>query len=86
MSEKLHSHLVEIDQTADRQMEQLMADLQKTQPTSDKTSHQMEWVGHMKTYLFLPSGSGLSPHPQLCLRKLYTLMRKLPRIKSRSWY
>ncbi len=47
MSERLYPHLVEIDQTADRRMEQLMADLQKTQPAPDKMKHQMEWVGHM---------------------------------------
>ncbi|WP_409968033.1 TnpV protein [Bengtsoniella intestinalis] len=47
MSEKLHPHLVEIDQTADRRMEQMMSELLVKQPAPDKMKHQMEWVGHM---------------------------------------
>ena len=47
LSEKLQAHLLEIDQTADRRLEQVMSDLQKTQTPPDKMTHQMEWVGHM---------------------------------------
>ncbi|NWK10796.1 TnpV protein [Clostridium cadaveris] len=47
LSEKLQTHLLEIDQTANRRLEQIMADLQKSQTPPDKMTHQMEWVGHM---------------------------------------
>ena len=47
LSEKLQAHLLEIDQTANRRLTQIMADLQKTQVPPDKMTQQMEWVGHM---------------------------------------
>ena len=47
LTEKLQAHLLEIDQTANRRLEQIMTDLQKTQTPPDKMTHQMEWVGHM---------------------------------------
>ena len=47
LSEKLQAHLLEIDQTANRRLPQIMEDLQKTQTPPDKLTHQMEWVGHM---------------------------------------
>ncbi|XJS49381.1 TnpV protein [Tissierella carlieri] len=47
LSEKLQAHLLEIDQTANRRLEQIMTDLQKTQTPPDKMTHQMEWVGYM---------------------------------------
>src|SRR5574344_897299 len=47
LSEKLQAHLLEIDQTANRRLEQIMADLQKVQTPPDKLTQQMEWVGHM---------------------------------------
>ncbi|EAG9406789.1 TnpV protein [Listeria monocytogenes] len=47
LSEKLQDHLLEIDQTANRRLEQIMSDLQKTQVPPDKMTQQMEWVGHM---------------------------------------
>ncbi len=47
MSEKLHHHLVEIDQAADRRMEQLMRALLEKHPAPDKMADQMGWVGHM---------------------------------------
>src|SRR5574344_398319 len=47
LSEKLQVHLLEIDQTANRRLAQIMADLQKTQVPPDKMTQQMEWVGHM---------------------------------------
>ncbi|MEG0944041.1 MAG: TnpV protein [Angelakisella sp.] len=49
LSEKLFPHLLEIDQTATRRMEQMMADLQKVQPAPDKMTQQMEWVAHMNS-------------------------------------
>ena len=47
LSEKLYPHLLEIDQTATRRVEQVMTDLQKMQTPPDKMTHQMEWVGYM---------------------------------------
>ena len=47
LSEKLQAHLLEIDQTATRRLEQVMEDLQKTQTPPDKMTQQLEWVGHM---------------------------------------
>ena len=47
LSEKLQAHLLEIDQTANRRLEQIMTELQKTQVPPDKMTRQMEWVGHM---------------------------------------
>nr|WP_230406778.1 TnpV protein [Blautia liquoris] len=47
LSEKLFPHLLEIDQTANRRMELIMAELQKTQTPPDKMKNQMAWVGHM---------------------------------------
>src|SRR5690554_7034209 len=47
LSEKLFPHLLEIDQAANRRMEQIMKDLQKTQVPPDKMKHQMDWVGYM---------------------------------------
>jgi len=47
LSEKLYPHLLEIDQTATRRMEQIMTDLQKVQTPPDKMTQQMEWVGYM---------------------------------------
>lgn len=47
LSEKLQAHLLEIDQTANRRLEQIMKALQKTQVPPDKMTHQLEWVGHM---------------------------------------
>ncbi|NLK37995.1 MAG: TnpV protein [Epulopiscium sp.] len=47
LSEKLFPHLMEIDQTANRRLEQIMKDLQKMQTPPDKMTHQMEWVGYM---------------------------------------
>nr|WP_206172811.1 TnpV protein [Acidilutibacter cellobiosedens] len=47
LSEKLFPHLLEIDQTANRRLTQIMADLQKVQTSPDKMKQQMEWVGYM---------------------------------------
>ena len=47
MSEKLQPHLLEIDQTANRRLEQIMEGLEKTQTPPNKMEHQMEWIAHM---------------------------------------
>ncbi|MEL5898310.1 TnpV protein [Clostridium sporogenes] len=47
LSEKLFPHLLEIDKTANRRMEQIMIDLQKAQTPPDKMTDQMGWVGYM---------------------------------------
>ncbi|HZK00566.1 MAG TPA: TnpV protein [Tissierellaceae bacterium] len=47
LSEKLFPHLLEIDKTANRRMEQIMIDLQKVHPAPDKMTDQMGWVGYM---------------------------------------
>jgi hypothetical protein len=47
LSEKLFPHLLEIDQTANRRLAQIMTDLQKAQAPPDKRQKQMEWVGYM---------------------------------------
>ncbi|WP_353095739.1 TnpV protein [Tissierella praeacuta] len=47
LAEKLFPHLLEIDKTANRRMEQIMIDLQKAQTPPDKMTDQMEWVGYM---------------------------------------
>ena len=47
MQGKLYSHLLEIDQTVNRRLEQLMKDLLVKQPAPDKATEQMAWVGHM---------------------------------------
>ncbi|MHB8130176.1 MAG: TnpV protein [Mobilitalea sp.] len=39
LSEKLQSHLLEIDQTANRRLKQIMADLQKTQVPPDNVRY-----------------------------------------------
>jgi len=47
MQGKLYPHLLEIDQTGNRRLEQLMKDLLVKQPAPDKAREQMAWVGHM---------------------------------------
>ena len=49
MSEKLFSHLREIDQTAKQRLELLMKQLLERYPAPDKATHQLEWVGHMNS-------------------------------------
>ncbi|MFI3227845.1 MAG: TnpV protein [Clostridia bacterium] len=49
LSEKLFPHLVEIDQTANRRLTQIMNDLQKKQQAPDKMTQQMEWVAYMNS-------------------------------------
>ena len=49
LSEKLYPHLREIDETANRRMEQLMSELLASAPAPDKETRQMAWVQHMNT-------------------------------------
>ena len=47
LSEKLYSHLREIDETANGRLEQLMSVLLTSAPAPDKETQQMAWVQHM---------------------------------------
>ena len=47
LSETLYPHLREIDDTANRRMEQLMSELLTSAPAPDKETRQMAWVQHM---------------------------------------
>ena len=49
LTEQLFPHLTEIDETAHRRVEQLMAELLEQNPAPDKASRQMEWVQHMNS-------------------------------------
>lgn len=43
----LHPHLLEVDQTAQSRMQQLINSLLKQNPAPDKEGQQMAWVKHM---------------------------------------
>ena len=45
----LYPHLMEVEQTAESQMQQTIAQLLKQNPAPDKKSRQMEWVQHMNS-------------------------------------
>ena len=45
----LYPHLMEMEQTAESQMQQTMAQLLKQTPAPNKERHQMEWVQHMNS-------------------------------------
>ena len=47
LSENLYPHLREIDETANRRMEQLMAAMLASAPAPDKETRQMAWAQHM---------------------------------------
>ncbi|MDO4732917.1 MAG: TnpV protein [Bacillota bacterium] len=47
LSAKLYPHLREIDETANRRLEQLMSELLTSVPAPDKEKQQMAWVQHM---------------------------------------
>lgn len=47
LSEKLYPHLREIDETANRRLDQLMSVLLTSAPAPDKETRQMTWVQHM---------------------------------------
>ena len=45
----LYPHLTELEQTAESQKKQLMADLLAKNPAPDKEKNQMAWVQHMNS-------------------------------------
>ena len=45
----LYPHLMEVEQTAESQMQQTMAQLLKQTPAPDKEQNQMAWVQHMNS-------------------------------------
>ena len=45
----LYPHLMEVEQTAERRMQQTMAQLLKQNPAPDKEQNQMAWVQHMNS-------------------------------------
>ena len=45
----LYPHLMELEQTAESQMQQTMAQLLKQTPAPDKEQNQMAWVQHMNS-------------------------------------
>ena len=45
----LYPHLMEVDQTAESQMQQTMKQLLKQNPAPDKEQNQMAWVQHMNS-------------------------------------
>ncbi|WP_201318502.1 TnpV protein [Paenibacillus sp. EPM92] len=47
LSEQLNSHLAEIDQTAQEQVEWTMARLLERHPAPDKAAHPLDWTSHM---------------------------------------
>ena len=42
-------HLMEVEQTAESRMQQMMAELLKQNPAPDKEKNQMSWVRHMNS-------------------------------------
>lgn len=49
LKERLYPHLLEIDRTANRRLEQLMTELSAKHPAPDKRAGQMEWVRHQNS-------------------------------------
>mgnify|MGYP002993176401 CR=1 FL=1 len=49
LSGTLHPHLLEVEQTAESRMQQMMAELLKQNPAPDKEKNQMSWVRHMNS-------------------------------------
>ena len=45
----LHPHLLEVEQTAENQKQQMMTELLKANPAPDKATNQMAWVQHMNS-------------------------------------
>jgi len=45
----LYPHLMEVEQTAESQMQQTMEQLLKQNPAPNKEQHQMGWVQHMNS-------------------------------------
>ena len=46
---KLYPHLMELEQTAESRMQQMMAELLKQNPAPDKAQNQLMWVQHMNS-------------------------------------
>ena len=49
LSGSLYPHLMEVEQTAESQMQQTMKQLLKQTPAPDKEQNQMAWVQHMNS-------------------------------------
>ena len=49
LTEQLFPHLQEIDETANRRVEQLMSEYLQKNPAPDKATNQMGWVQHMNS-------------------------------------
>ena len=49
MNGSLYPHLMEVEQTAESQMQQTMQGLLKQNPAPNKEQHQMGWVQHMNS-------------------------------------
>ena len=49
LSGSLYPHLMEVEQTAESQMQQTMQGLLKQNPAPNKEHHQMGWVQHMNS-------------------------------------
>ena len=49
LSGSLYPHLMEVEQTAESQMQQTMEQLLKQNPAPDKERQQMAWVQHMNS-------------------------------------
>ena len=45
----LYPHLMEVEQTAESRMQQMMTELLKQNPAPNKEQHQMSWVQHMNS-------------------------------------
>ena len=45
----LYPHLMELEQTAESRMQQMMIELLKVNPAPDKVTNQMAWVQHMNS-------------------------------------
>ena len=45
----LYPHLMEVEQTAESRMQQMMTELLKQNPAPDKEKNQMGWVRHMNS-------------------------------------
>ena len=45
----LYPHLLEVEQAAENQKQQMMDELLKQNPAPDKAQHQMQWVQHMNS-------------------------------------
>ena len=49
LSGSLYPHLMEVEQTAESRMRQMMTELLAKNPAPDKEQNQMEWVQHMNS-------------------------------------